>query len=91
MKKAALTIGLLSLVVVTTSFTTPQTLNNTSNEGLRIISNEELNIVPPIEGTGMGRRKADFTENQKQFDLNYKQSGSFTTESQSTRMNVKFD
>ncbi|MEO8533384.1 MAG: hypothetical protein ABI441_06530 [Flavobacterium sp.] len=83
MKKAALTFGLFSLVMVATSFTAPEEIKN--------VANKDLNIINPIDGTSMGRRKSDFAAKENQLDLNTKQSGSFTTDSQSTRMNVKLD
>ncbi|MRX39418.1 hypothetical protein GJU43_09040 [Flavobacterium sp. LC2016-23] len=84
MKKAALTFGLFSLVMVATSFTSPEEVKNAGNK--------DLNIINPIDnGTSMGRRKSDFAGKQNQLDLSTKQSGSFTTDSQSTRMSVKLD
>jgi hypothetical protein len=64
MKKATLTIGLFTLVMVLTSFTTPETttttiLHNTTNS--------------PIDGNGGqdtgGNRKVDYTGNDAQVAL----------------------
>ncbi|KLT69509.1 MULTISPECIES: hypothetical protein [Flavobacterium] len=83
MKKAALTIGLLSLVMVVTSFTTPDEVNNAADT--------DVNIINPIDGTSMGRRKSDVNGHEMQMNVNANQSGSFTTDNQSTRANVKLD
>jgi hypothetical protein len=86
MKKAALTIGLFSLVVITTSFTTPETIN-------KYTSNEELSIIPPIEGNGTqtGRHKSDFADTENQSGINVNLSSNFNADRQSVRMNVKID
>ena len=53
MKKATLTIGLFSLVMVATSFASPSTPS--------ALSNEKLSIVPPTDGTMTGHgRKQDY-------------------------------
>lgn len=53
MKKATLTIGLFSLIMVATSFATPSTPNT--------FSNGKLSIVPPYDGTMTGKgRKQDY-------------------------------
>jgi hypothetical protein len=53
MKKATLTIGLFSLVMVATSFASPSTPST--------LSNEKLSIVPPTDGTMTGHgRKQDY-------------------------------
>lgn len=84
MKKAALTFGLFSLVMVATSFTSPEEVKNTADK--------DLNSTNPVDGaTTIGRRKSDFAGNQNQLDLSTKQSGSFISDSQSTRMSVKLD
>lgn len=83
MKKAVVTIGLLSLVLVVTSFTTPEEVKN--------IASNDLDISYPIDGTSMGRRKSDNVGYEKQMESNFKQSSSFATENQSTRMTVKLD
>ncbi|WP_348080054.1 hypothetical protein [Flavobacterium circumlabens] len=85
MKKAALTIGLFSLVMVTTSFTTPDTTKN--------IANDELSIITPIDGQGTrdGRQKHDFTRTVNQSDLNNNHSSNLSADGQSLRMNVKMD
>ncbi|MBF4517195.1 hypothetical protein IRZ71_12600 [Flavobacterium sp. ANB] len=85
MKKATLTIGLFSLVMVTTSFTTPETLNN--------IGNEELSIISPIDGVGArdGRQKHDYVGTETQADINYNQSSNLNADRQSLRMTVKLD
>lgn len=85
MKKAALTIGLLSLVVITTSFTTPETVNTISNAG--------LNIVPPVIGggmTGVGGRKLDNHVVKEESIMKNNQSG-FDNTNQSLGSNKKLD
>ena len=58
MKKSALTIGLFTLVMVLTSFTTPETITS------KIVDNT---TNYPIDGSGGqdsgGHRKADYTGN----------------------------
>jgi hypothetical protein len=39
----------------------------------------------------MGRRKSDVNGHEMQMNVNANQSGSFTTDNQSTRANVKLD
>jgi hypothetical protein len=51
MKKAALTFALISTVIVSTSFTTPET-------GVTVL-NEKSNINPPIGASTGGGRKQD--------------------------------
>jgi len=85
MKKAALTIGLLSLVVVTTSFTAADTLNT--------VSNTESNIVPPVIGggmTGVGGRKLDNHVVKEESIMKNNQSG-FANTNQSLGSNKKID
>ncbi|AXB55739.1 hypothetical protein [Flavobacterium fluviale] len=63
MKKTALTFGLLSLVMVATSFANPTTPNTSS---------ENLSIVPPGGSSAGGGRKQDFhaTENKLEIKSN---------------------
>lgn len=85
MKKAALTIGLFSLAIVATSFTTSETLNT--------ISNEELSLASPIDGNGTrdGRHKVDFVGTVDQLNIKYNNSSSFNADRQSVRTDVKID
>ncbi|RUT69745.1 hypothetical protein D0817_14075 [Flavobacterium cupreum] len=86
MKKAALTIGLFSLVMVATSFTTPDITKD--------IANNQSSIITPIDGqvgTRDGRQKHDYTGSTSHADLNYNHSNSLSTDGQSLRMNVKLD
>jgi hypothetical protein len=70
MKKAILTIGLFSLVMILTSFTTPETKNNTKVENNTIV---ELN-----GNQTAGNKKVDLNGNQtagnKKVDLNGNQT-----------------
>lgn len=84
MKKAALTIGLFSLAVVATSFTSPETVNT--------ISNEKLSINPPgagLGGSAGGGRKQDYTA-KNEIVMKNNQSG-FANINQSVGGNKKQD
>jgi hypothetical protein len=85
MKKAALTIGLFSLAVVATSFTSPEIVSNNENK--------DLSIISPIDGVGTrdGRQKHDFTATENQSNMNFNQSNGLNSDRQSLRMNVKLD
>lgn len=85
MKKAALTFGLFSLVMVATSFATPET---------NLSSNNKMDVSFADGGggaTNQGRKKADFTSTVIESNLNNNQLNSFVNDSQSKRMIVKFD
>ncbi|MFB3386407.1 hypothetical protein [Flavobacterium sp. LAR06] len=63
MKKATLTIGLFSLIMVATSFANPSTSNT--------FSNEKLSIVPPNDGSIVGgNKKRDFHAVTAKLDIN---------------------
>ncbi len=63
MKKATLTIGLFSLIMVATSFANPSTPNT--------FSNGQLAIVPPTDGSMTGHgRKQDFRMEKVGFTKN---------------------
>jgi hypothetical protein len=62
MKKAILTIGLFSLVMVLTSFTTPETSNNTkvdNNTNLNIIGQGSVKNDVKVDIIGQGSVKND--------------------------------
>ncbi|MEN2401328.1 hypothetical protein GKZ90_0016180 [Flavobacterium sp. MC2016-06] len=87
MKKAALTFGLFSLVMVATSFANPVQTNNT------------ITIVPlGTDGTGgqqgplgPGKKKVDDFTGTNQSVLKLNQSSSFGTDSQSSSRAIKLD
>ena len=81
MKKTALTFGLLSLVMVATSFANPTTPS---------ISNENLSIVPPFGSDAGGSRKQDFHETKTGFEIKNNQSN-FSNVNQSLGGNKKLD
>lgn len=63
MKKATLTIGLFSLIMVATSFANPSTPAT--------FSNEKLSIVPPTDGSMVGHgRKQDYRMEKAAFAKN---------------------
>jgi hypothetical protein len=86
MKKAILTIGLFSLVMILTSFTTPETKNNAKVENNAIVDltgNQSLGGNKKVDLTGNqslgGNKKVDLTGNQslggnKKVDLTGNQS-----------------
>lgn len=78
MKKTALTIGLFSLVAVTTSFTTPQIVSS--------------NVA--IDGggqQGINKQKQDVYATSNQLNSLDTQLNSFASDSQSTRSRIKVD
>jgi hypothetical protein len=88
MKKAALTFGLFSLIMVATSFVTPQK-TNTSVTG-------NIDIMIGADGTGgqagPNKRKSDFaydTSNKINSDRNH--LNSFASDNQLTISKVKLD
>lgn len=81
MKKTALTFGLLSLVMVATSFANPTTPS---------ISNENSGIVPPYGSDAGGSRKQDFHAATTGFEMNNNQSN-FSNVNQSLGDNKKLD
>ncbi len=83
MKKTALTIGLFSLVMVATSFTTAENVNN--------VSNEIASINPPTFGSSAGGgRKIDMMLESEKSLIEIKQS-SFANVNQSLSGNKKQD
>lgn len=85
MKKAALTFGLFSLIMVATSFATPEKTNKS------IAGNIEINIG--VDG-GNGRvgRKGDNVSNvSKESNLNERQINGVALDSQLTKSSVKLD
>lgn len=86
MKKAALTFGLFSLVMVATSFATPEKTSrsyadNTIDIGTDGTGNQKT--------TGNGRKTDEYTSSQLNSASN--QLNSFTSDSQSTRSKIKLD
>jgi hypothetical protein len=90
MKKAALTFGLFSLVMVATSFATPEKKVSHSYADNTI----EIGIGTDGSGnggqrTGNGRKTDEYTSSQLKSASN--QLNSFASDSQSTRSRVKLD
>jgi hypothetical protein len=86
MKKAALTIGLFSLVVVTTSFTAPEMKENTLNKNTYF----EKSVDPRGGATGSQTRKVDAVmPTEQSVDIN--NSLDFTAVNQSLGLNKKQD
>ncbi|MCD0470052.1 hypothetical protein [Flavobacterium sp. JAS] len=87
MKKAALTIGLFSSIMVATSFATPEKTNKS------IAGN--IDIMIGTDGTGSqrgnDRRKTDEYRKSNESDLSYNQVKGFDAVSQSMRTDKKID
>ncbi|SEP12211.1 hypothetical protein SAMN05444671_3053 [Flavobacterium sp. CF108] len=80
MKKTALTFGLFSLALVATSFANPTTA----------ISNENLNINSPIDGSTGGGRKQDTRMSKNELVMKNNDLG-FSNINQSVGSNKKVD
>ena len=86
MKKAALTFGLFSLIMVATSFVTPEKTNKS------IAGNIDIMIGADGGQAGPNKRKSDFaydTSNKINSDRNHLKS--FTSGNQLTISKVKLD
>ncbi|TPG33430.1 hypothetical protein [Flavobacterium pectinovorum] len=87
MKKAALTFGLFSLIMVATSFATPEKTNKS------IAGN--IDIMIGADGTGgqAGRngKKSDLYDTPSQINSNASSLNSFSSDSQLTKSRVKID
>ncbi|RKR10452.1 hypothetical protein C8C83_2128 [Flavobacterium sp. 90] len=86
MKKAALTFGLFSLILVATSFVTPEKTNK-STAG-------NIDISVGVDGGQLGRigRKSDFAYNtSNQVNAVGNKFKSFSSDSQVTKSKVKLD
>ncbi|SNS02865.1 hypothetical protein [Flavobacterium sp. ov086] len=85
MKKAALTFGLFSLIMVATSFATPEKTNRS------IAGNIEISIGVD-GGNGRVSRKGDFVSNaSKESYSDASQIKGFALDSQLTKSRVKVD
>lgn len=82
MKKAALTIGLLSLVVVTTSFTMTELTSSKFNKkvhssinpkGSHVGGDKKMDLNSQNEQSIMNSENLDFTNVNQSFGLNKKQ------------------
>ena len=85
MKKTALTFGLFSLVMVTTSFTTPTLPNSLNAKNTAIIIEIDLGGQAGRDG-----RKLDVQNTSSQLNSS-NQSNSFSSSSQSARSTAKVD
>ncbi|WP_316635913.1 hypothetical protein [uncultured Flavobacterium sp.] len=85
MKKAALTFGLFSLIMVATSFATPEKKNKS------IAGNIDIMIGVDGNGTRDGRHKVDVAGIGTKSDINYSSLKNFDTDRQSRRIDVKVD
>ncbi|WP_202700466.1 hypothetical protein [Flavobacterium sp. UGB4466] len=86
MKKAALVLGIFSLVMVSTSFSSPEVPNNLSASAVFFDGS-----IFGGGATNQGRQKADVASLASNLKSNSKQLSSFASDSQSTRMTVKVD
>lgn len=85
MKKAALTFGLFSLIMVATSFATPEKTNKS------IAGNIDI-MIGVDGGNGRVSRKGDFVSNvSKESNSNETQIKGFALNSQLTKSSVKLD
>ncbi|WP_337967735.1 hypothetical protein [uncultured Flavobacterium sp.] len=85
MKKAALTFGLFSLIMVATSFATPEKTNKS------IAGNIDI-MIGVDGGNGRPTRKGDNVSNvSKESNLNENQVKGFALDSQLTKSSVKLD
>jgi hypothetical protein len=88
MKKAALTFGLFSLIMVATSFVTPEKTNRS------IAGN--IDIMIGTDGTGgqagPNKKKLDFAyETSNKMNSNKSHLNSFASDNQLTKSTVKLD
>lgn len=85
MKKTALTLGLFSLVMVTTSFTTPQSISTPDNT----TSFTDIDNGGVMTGRDQGR-KLDFHATTNELKINNKSEG-FRADRQSLGSTIKID
>jgi hypothetical protein len=85
MKKTALTLGLFSLVMVATSFTTPQSISTFNNT----TSSSDTDTGGVITGRDQGR-KLDFHATANELKINNKSEG-FRQDRQSLGSTIKLD
>lgn len=90
MKKAALTFGLFSLVMVATSFATPQTSSTFSNNLELVNGKNNVDGDGVITGSVKGR-KLDLHSNNNMSQKNFNQSEGFRQDRQSFGIAKKFD
>ncbi|WP_264553068.1 hypothetical protein [Flavobacterium sp. N2038] len=84
MKKTALIFGLFSLVVVATSFVTPEKINTSVAEGIDI-------MIGTDGGQGRVGKKSDFAYDNSNHKNSANKLNSFNLDSQFTTSKVKVD